>query len=74
MEEGKLYKSELGVPQGGIVSPVLSNVVLHELDKFVTGLIEKYEAFGKGLKPFLPNPAYVKVMSAIHNINRTEKR
>jgi len=29
MEEGKLYDSESGVPQGGLISPVLANVYLH---------------------------------------------
>jgi RNA-directed DNA polymerase len=34
--ERKLFKgTELGTPQGGIVSPLLANVYLHELDKFV---------------------------------------
>jgi group II intron reverse transcriptase/maturase len=32
-----------GVPQGGIVSPILANVYLHELDEFVEGLQRRYE-------------------------------
>jgi RNA-directed DNA polymerase len=31
--EGKLHKRRLGVPQGGPLSPLLSNIVLNELDK-----------------------------------------
>jgi group II intron reverse transcriptase/maturase len=31
--EGKLQKRRLGVPQGGPLSPLLSNIVLNELDK-----------------------------------------
>jgi RNA-directed DNA polymerase len=39
--EGKLFKAtNSGVPQGGILSPLLSNVYLHELDKHM----EKYTA------------------------------
>jgi RNA-directed DNA polymerase len=35
--ERKLFKdTTLGTPQGGIVSPLLANVYLHELDKFMT--------------------------------------
>lgn len=30
-----------GVPQGGIISPLLSNLVLHEFDVFIRKLIEK---------------------------------
>jgi RNA-directed DNA polymerase len=34
--ERKLFKdTKLGVPQGGIVSPILANVYLHELDMFM---------------------------------------
>jgi len=29
MEEGKYHESDAGVPQGGLISPVLSNVYLH---------------------------------------------
>lgn len=29
---------EVGTPQGGVCSPLISNIVLHELDKFVTKL------------------------------------
>src|SRR5258708_17070638 len=32
-----------GVPQGGIASPILANVYLHELDEFVEGLQQRYE-------------------------------
>jgi group II intron reverse transcriptase/maturase len=38
VEKGNYFDSPLGVPQGGIVSPILSNIYLHELDIW----IEKY--------------------------------
>jgi len=51
-----------GAPQGGVVSPVLSNIYLDRLDKFVeTALIPEYtRGAGRTL-----NPAYREVKNAI---------
>ena len=35
VERGVRYDSSIGVPQGGIISPLLSNIYLHELDAFI---------------------------------------
>lgn len=36
LAHGIHYDTHSGTPQGGIVSPLLSNIVLHELDEFIT--------------------------------------
>jgi group II intron reverse transcriptase/maturase len=35
MEDWKYHSTYSGTPQGGVVSPILSNIMLNELDKFV---------------------------------------
>jgi group II intron reverse transcriptase/maturase len=45
--ERKLFKdTRLGVPQGGIVSPLLANVYLHQLDRYM----ERYTALDQAAK------------------------
>jgi retron-type reverse transcriptase len=53
------YRDTLsGVPQGGVVSPVLSNIYLHKLDEFVEGnLIPQYTRGDRRT----PNPPYITV-------------
>lgn len=42
MEEGKYYKTDVGTPQGGIISPILANVYLHYvLDLWFEKVIRK---------------------------------
>lgn len=41
VEKGISFDSPAGVPQGGIVSPILSNIYLHELDKYMEKYIEQ---------------------------------
>jgi group II intron reverse transcriptase/maturase len=51
-----------GAPQGGVLSPLLSNIYLHKLDAFVEHvLIPEYTRGARRA----PNPAYARMSSAI---------
>ena len=42
MEDWKYNQTYSGTPQGGIISPILANIYLHELDNYVGKLIEDF--------------------------------
>ena len=54
--ENFYFKNDKGVPQGNVLSPLLCNIYLHELDLFMEELIKKYK---KGSNP-TPNDIYYK--------------
>jgi RNA-directed DNA polymerase len=43
VEEWKLHRTYSGTPQGGIVSPILANIYLHELDMFMETLKAEFD-------------------------------
>jgi len=45
-EKGVIVKSKMGTPQGSILSPLLANIVLNKLDKFIESLDDSLN-FGK---------------------------
>lgn len=66
----KFVSPEFGVPQGSIISPILSNLVLHELDKFVANLAESHDKRSRGLKAYLKNPVYHKLTMRINRLKK----
>jgi len=59
LESGIITKTDKGVPatrQGGILSPILANIVLDEFDKFIEKTILKFETGKKRMS----NPEYHK--------------
>ena len=71
LEDWKYHKTLSGSPQGGVVSPILSNVYLHKLDVFVeTVLIPQYTR-GAGRRP---NPEYERIRARIARARARGKR
>ena len=66
---GKYITSDIGTPQGGILSPILANIVLDELDQFVGNLIVKFEK-GKSRKH---NPEYQRIKYQMKNLPEEER-
>ena len=61
LEDWRWNATLSGAPQGGVVSPVLSNIYLHRLDNFVeTVLIPEYTRGGAGAQ----NTDYARVRAA----------
>ena len=56
IEDWKYRRTYSGTPQGGVVSPILANIVLNELDQKIHDLMEKWH---RGEKP-KANPEWVR--------------
>jgi group II intron reverse transcriptase/maturase len=70
MEEGHYIPTYSGAPQGGVASPILANIVLHELDCWM----EKQWAVNTPLNPkeqnARSNPEYMRLHYRIADIRR----
>jgi group II intron reverse transcriptase/maturase len=61
LDDWKFHKTYTGTPQGGICSPILANIVLHELDQFME---QKAKMFDRGTVRNR-NPAYYSLQARI---------
>jgi hypothetical protein len=64
-ENGTLMKSNVGTPQGSVLSPLLCNIVLHELDSYLNKLKSEFHSGSRRR----PNTSYEK----LYNLRRYEK-
>jgi retron-type reverse transcriptase len=71
---GSKRESLVGSPQGSLVSPILANVYLHELDEFVEGLRQELEKGEKNRRdPIYRNVSNQKARMAARGETRTKE-
>lgn len=70
-KNAQVFKPDVGTPQGIILSPLFSNIVLHELDKFIEVILK--EEFSKGKKR-KANLEYRKLRYQIKKEDNLKKR
>ena len=69
MENWQFHNTYSGTPQGGIVSPILANIYLNELDKYIEEYKKKYD---KGIRR-ARNPEYRKYETKLYNARQQFK-
>ena len=71
LEEWRYHETLSGAPQGGVLSPLLSNIYLNRLDRYVeTELLPVYNR-GARRKPYLP---YMRMHKAVWKLEKKGKR
>lgn len=66
MENWKYYGTYSGCPQGGIVSPILANIYLNELDQFIEHLKASFDV----KTPYMLTPEYRSLQGQRANLKR----
>ena len=71
LEDWRYHQTLSGAPQGGILSPLLSNIYLNRLDRYVeTTLLPVYNR-GDRRRPYLP---YMRLHKAVWKLEKKDQR
>ena len=71
IKDNKKFDSLIGTPQGSVISPILANIYLHELDLLMHDKIKSAHESGPTSRP---SKSYLKLHSSIHTkYRRLEK-
>lgn len=72
LEDWQYQRSYSGAPQGGVLSPLLANIYLYELDEFVQNtLLPQWNRGGARRKA---NPAYRALVNKVYLARKSEER
>ena len=71
LEEWRYHETLSGAPQGGVLSPLLSNIYLDRLDKYVEKTLLPVYNMGDQRKPYRP---YMRMHKAIWKMERNGQR
>ena len=70
LEDWKYNRTLSGTPQGGIISPLLANIYLHELDKFMADMKAGFDK----PKNRTFTPEYMHLAGRVHHISKLLKK
>ena len=70
----KYITADMGVPQGGIVSPLLSNLVLHELDVYMQQLNQRGDLLSQGEPAYRRSPTYNRAQYLVTKYKKEKNR
>lgn len=70
LEDWKYNRTLSGTPQGGIISPLLANIYLHELDKFMADMKAGFDK----PKDRVFTPEYMHLAGRVHYISKLLKK
>jgi group II intron reverse transcriptase/maturase len=74
LEQWQYHRTYSGTPQGGVLSPLLCNVFLHQLDEYMLKDLRANQTQSKQVENARRNPAYRKIAQKLMRLRRQLKQ